>query len=1009
MPERIYKLQPNRTIHLRGFDDLGAAAALHSATPSSFKVSGVFRDAADFAVVILYDADNFFEHPRLKYLPDFDFAGLTLQFDVHYDGLMPLDSPKYPTIAWPFLEVVREDGSPAQIRFFDHAEQVGGTYAKAKGSFTVAANEARQNDRVTLWYLNYPFSFVVGQTVCSYVITGSATGAVHWIEIDGTRYQTTQVDGDTNTSIAGRLADLVAASPLVTVTVVVGNQIDIENRSDGGSYLVASSADEGVTVTLGGSGPNAAAQGLAAAINTTDFSAEIFGLSATVSGATIHIEATRPGIDGDFVNMYATWSSDRLKTVESEVPFSFGSSNATWRVTLDFQLLGISRIRQMWMTFAPPLRIGEAIEPTEWTATFTNWTLLGPEEKRMLQVAGLDSVRVEEDDSWCTYSGNWVDSREDSGFFSGGFARGTTDPSAQVTVKYACPVEHDLYIGTTLHQDRGSVGVRLDNDTEESLDCYLPILPSDSQVHARRRVRSGVPPGEHSVTIRMLSDKPFYFDFLEAAVPSDVPDNLPAVASMAPAMDYSTDHTYKLPPARILWAFDKLGFAGPLNVYLGVFWWNQRDRVGAYVPNAFAPLGGQFVDGDGVFVEIGDQKVGKTVLGGETPELIAAHFERLINAKFVGVYAKAQGNILEVFSRSPKAAYAFPFNAWAETVTGSTGSVIPNGHLLDGIPGTWRVDPARGALNAGARAWLADLFAECKARNREVTIASSMELVNPPPEFPARYPDGLPVETVIGFGSLLSTHCAFSSPMLAYHKTLFAELAAMMTAAQLTPNLQLGEFVWWFFTNYSAASNPAGGMAFHDPDTAAAAAATLGRPLHVFRGPNDDPGVNGGADAVFLANRLREYAAAIISHVKSVYPVAKFELLYPYDVNHPEPVGVHNLGGALNRFVNFPEAWANKASSGFDRLKMEGLNFGAWTRDLNLCRKTIEFPLTIGWPKDSVRYLAPVFRAKSVWDKEYLIARGLEIPVVNFWAYDHVCLFGLDPSEPRNPSRVFID
>ena len=44
MPERIYKLQPDRTIQLRGFDDLGASAALHSATPSSFKVSGVFEN-----------------------------------------------------------------------------------------------------------------------------------------------------------------------------------------------------------------------------------------------------------------------------------------------------------------------------------------------------------------------------------------------------------------------------------------------------------------------------------------------------------------------------------------------------------------------------------------------------------------------------------------------------------------------------------------------------------------------------------------------------------------------------------------------------------------------------------------------------------------------------------------------------------------------------------------------------------------------------------------------------
>ena len=74
----------------------------------------MFRDAADFAVLILYDADNFYEHPRLKYLPDTDFSGLTLTFDVHYTGLMPLDSPKYPTIDWPYLDVIRPDGDDRQ-------------------------------------------------------------------------------------------------------------------------------------------------------------------------------------------------------------------------------------------------------------------------------------------------------------------------------------------------------------------------------------------------------------------------------------------------------------------------------------------------------------------------------------------------------------------------------------------------------------------------------------------------------------------------------------------------------------------------------------------------------------------------------------------------------------------------------------------------------------------------------------------------------------------------------
>jgi hypothetical protein len=105
--------------------------------------------------------------------------------------------------------------------------------------------------------------------------------------------------------------------------------------------------------------------------------------------------------------MYAVAKNDRLKTSDAVTTFQGGSSDATWRVTLDFQALGIPAIRQMWLTFAPPLASGSAFPDTEWEATFTNWTLTGPDAKRALSVAGPGSVRIEENDSWCRYSGDW--------------------------------------------------------------------------------------------------------------------------------------------------------------------------------------------------------------------------------------------------------------------------------------------------------------------------------------------------------------------------------------------------------------------------------------------------------------------------------------------------------------------------------------------------------------------------------------------------------------------------
>lgn len=82
MSEPISKLEPHRTLYLRGFDRRGAAAALHSASVSGFTVSGVFSDQADFAVLMLVDSDDLFGHLfTTKYLPDFSLSGVTLDFD----------------------------------------------------------------------------------------------------------------------------------------------------------------------------------------------------------------------------------------------------------------------------------------------------------------------------------------------------------------------------------------------------------------------------------------------------------------------------------------------------------------------------------------------------------------------------------------------------------------------------------------------------------------------------------------------------------------------------------------------------------------------------------------------------------------------------------------------------------------------------------------------------------------------------------------------------------------
>jgi hypothetical protein len=1002
MPERIYKLQPNRTLSLRGFDGLGAAAALHSATDSGFRVSGIFRDTSDFAVLILHDADNFYEHPRMKYLPDFDFAGLTLQFDVHYSGLMPLDSPKWATIDWPFLDVIHQDGTKAKIPIYNHAARVGGEHTSAACSFTIQDNGLKQYDRLTLWYQNLAFDYVVPAIECGFEMIGGSPGTTHTVKVAGIPYTYVQKAGDSTTAIAQGVVAALAPCAYLSASVDAGYtaQVNLRARQDNGiAFDVA--YNNGEPKLLHGVGANAVASDFAQQINAVNWgqAGSLIRLRAQSAGPVLTVTAQSPGVDGNMLSMYAVAKNDQLRTSAETAVFSGGSSDATWRITLNFTTLGIPQVRQMWLTFSPALANGAAFQDLEWQATFTNWNVTGPEDVRRLRVAAPGSVRVEEADPWCTYEGSWV---EEIGFFSGGFAKGASLQGSSVAVKYSCSSVHDLYIGTSLGSDRGSASVTLDGVAADPLLCRLAV---DAPVNTRRRVKRDVAPGEHHVVIRLNGDGPVYFDFVEAVVPGDVPDKLPPNPHVSPALDYSTDHTYKLPPARVHWMFDTLGYAAPMNEYIGVFWWNQRKRIGADMPQMSVTFTGTYAAGEGVFLKIGESEIGKSVFPADTAATIARHFAQFLNGQSVAVWARAEGDVLTLTSRSAKAPdYLFPVSLRKDGMPGSTGTWTTEGSLSAGSMGEWFVDPEQSPpLNRGARDWHSDMFRECAQRGREIVISSSMELVNPPAEFAAVYRDGKPAVTNVGFGNWMSTHCSFVAPVLAYQKAVFRCVADLMADAQVTPALQCGEYLWWFLTNRTS-ENQGGGMAYYDPETASAAQAALGRPLHGFLTPNDDPTVNGSADALFLRNRLRDHVNSIVAHVKSAHPNTRFEVLFPFDVNHPEPAGVNKVGGKLNRFVNFPEEWANKATCGFDALKMEALDFGAWSRNLDLARTAIHFPLGLNWPIGFVRHLVPIFRPGYPWEKEVALARAAGIEVVNLWAFDHICIFGY-PVAPGTVGR----
>jgi len=87
--DQIYKLQPHRTMALQGFDDLrrGCGTVGARRMPGS-PVSGVFRDLADFAVLVLFQKDDPFGHPLFSYLPGRrSHRASVLDFDVTWQGM----------------------------------------------------------------------------------------------------------------------------------------------------------------------------------------------------------------------------------------------------------------------------------------------------------------------------------------------------------------------------------------------------------------------------------------------------------------------------------------------------------------------------------------------------------------------------------------------------------------------------------------------------------------------------------------------------------------------------------------------------------------------------------------------------------------------------------------------------------------------------------------------------------------------------------------------------------
>ncbi len=1074
--EPIYKLQPDRTFYLRGFTGVGAAASLCKASPTGFTVSGVFRDMADFCVLVIYDADNTFEHYSIRYLPDFNFAGLSLTFDVSYQGLQPIDSAKYSWIDWAQLDVIPSDGvtdGPAvKVRLWDYATLKSGTYSVAQGTYSIAApGGCTIYDRLTLFVNNVSFDFVASGGESAVYVAQTFANSVNTYDWSTFDYSSVAVIASADAN--GHLTLKNARTGHVTVTGSSVTWVD-------GTRFAGIAA--GSAMYLGGTGYVVASIDSPTSLTLTT--------SVPSAQTAITYLAEYGGVDGNSVTTYMVARPGNVTLAVNEPVLALGggnSDNVTWTVSLDFSALKIDQIRQAWLTFAPQLANEGAFADTEWNATFANWTVQDPENTRALKCAGPASVRIGNDSNHsCIYSGSGWTKLLANNYWRGS-SKITSTAGDSVSVTYSCGQTHDLYVGTSLHPSRATVSVSLDGDQATNLPCALGVT---SELVTRRRLRSSVPAGKHVVTLTLAGAEFFLFDYLEAAVASDIPGPLTTYENVSPALDFDTDATYKVSPQRLLWHLDKLGFTGQLNEYLGVFWWNQRRRVGGVWNSATVTFGGTWASADSATITIGTFQISKSVTTWDTADTIAAHFVYYVNAASVSMWAEKTGTgQLTVHTRTPN---------WGDTISATpdsdSGVITISGNVNVGVDGTWQVDPtSSNPLNYAVRQWHGDLFSGIAAAGLLITTSFSMELVNHPDtgiatnditaanNWQARYVDGSAVATATGFSNLISSQCAPVPNVTAFQESVYTAMAALQSGAGLTPWLQFGEFLWWYFSSmaqpvgYCSFTDPVsigvanphgmstgdrvvlsgiegcvsangtwtitvtdpthftvpvpangtwtagtgqvrgGSMAYYDPFTSATASSALNRALYRFTCQDDDPTVNGGVDANFLAGQLKAHIDSIRNAVLAQFPDAKFELLYPNDVNNPVCYLGQSIqypqGGRLNAGVNFHSAWKTQAGSGFDRFKVEALSWGATYRHIDLANQAISFALTapMSWNLASVAYLIPWFNGDCPWPVEFQAASRLGLMSINFWAYDHLALLSWPlpfPSPTRRSLRL---
>jgi len=191
--------------------------------------------------------------------------------------------------------------------------------------------------------------------------------------------------------------------------------------------------------------------------------------------------------------------------------------------------------------------------------------------------------------------------------------------------------------------------------------------------------------------------------------------------------------------------------------------------------------------------------------------------------------------------------------------------------------------------------------------------------------------------------------------------------------------LQFGEVQWWYFPN-DGLGHPFSGMPFYDAWTAGQFLTLYGRAMTVFTDNTADP-ASYPDEAAFLPAVIGDFTDAIMTFVRATYADARFEVLYPLDVNQT----------SFNRAVNYPSSqWT---ATTLDCLKTEAFGF-TLQRNLEKSEQSMLLSGFPAFPAAQRSQLVGVGDATTAWAQEAQFAEGRGFESVVLFALDQMCLVG---------------